>query len=339
MTRPAVSRRNRLGNVAAVVLLTSSAVTQGTAYAQTDGAWRPSKPIELVAGSTAGGALDRTARDIQAALQKQKLVDVPVIVTNKPGAGSSIAWSYVARQRGDGHVLTVIIPGLLTNRLMGIGSVSPKDLVPVAIVSSEYVVFGVNSTSPVKTGRDLVATLRAEPAKLNIGIATALGGASHIAVAQTMKAAGVDTQRLHFIVYGSSADAVTALLGNHIDLVAASAGNFLPVMQGGRIRTLAITAPSRVPGAFASIPTWQEQGVNVVFSAWRGLAADRDLTPTQLRFWDDTIRKMAQSKEWIELIERNNERATYLSSSEAEAFLDGQSKDLNRTLTELGLVK
>ena len=320
-------------------LLLSALCTTGGASAQGLAEWRPSKPVEIVAGSTAGGALDRTARDVQSALQRQKLLDVPLVVTNKPGAGSSIAWAHVSNQRADGHLLTVIIPGLLTNKAMGIGTLTYKDVLPVAILSSEYVVFGVNTSSEVRSGRELVKLLRADPARLNIGIATALGGASHIAVAQTMKAAGVDVQRLHFIVYPSSADAVTALLGNHIDLVAASAGNFLPVLKSGRIRTLAITSQQRVPGVFGDIPTWSEQGVNAVFAAWRGLAGARDMTPAQLRFWDETIRRMVQSTEWAELLERTHQQSNYLGSSEASAYLDAQNRELNRTLVELGLVK
>ena len=311
----------------------------GSAAAQTELDWRPMKLVEIVAGSTAGGALDRTARDVQAALQRQKLVDVSIIVSNKPGAGSSIAWSYVSKQRADANALTVIIPGLLTNKAMGIGSLTHKDLTPIAILSSEFVVFGVNASSELKSGRELVSLLRMDPARLNIGIATALGGASHIAVAQTMKAAGVDIQRLHFIVYASSAEAVTALLGNHLDLVAASAGNFLPVLRSGRVRTLAITSPQRVPGVFADIPTWSEQNVNAVFSAWRGLAGPPGMTPAQLRFWDDTIRRMVQSKDWAELLERTHEQSSYMNSAEAASFLDAQQRDLGRTIVELGLAK
>jgi putative tricarboxylic transport membrane protein len=222
---------------------------------------------------------------------------------------------------------------------MGIGSLTHKDLAPIAILSSEFVVFGVNASSELRSGRDLVSLLRADPARLNIGIATALGGASHIAVAQTMKAAGVDVQRLHFIVYASSAEAVTALLGNHLDLVAASAGNFLPVLSSGRVRTLAITSPQRVRGVFAEIPTWTEQNVNAVFSAWRGLAGPPGMTPAQRRFWDDTIRRMVQSKDWAELLERTHEQSSYMNSADAASFLDAQQRDLGRTIVELGLAK
>ena len=325
------------GIILATKVFVFSVVYIGMASGADD--WRPARNVEIVAGSSPGGALDRTAREVQSAIQSQKLVENPVVVINRPGAGSAIAWDYVSRRTGDGSVLGVTVLGLLTNRITGASALSFQDLTPIAVLSSEYVVFAVPSTSSIGSGQDLITVLRKDPAKLNIGIATALGGASHIAVAQSMKAAGVDIEKLAFIVYPSSSDAVTALLGKHIDMVAASAGNFLPAMQTDRIRTLAVTSPQRLPGLFKNTPTWREQGVNIVFASWRGIAGPKDMPRESVKYWDDIFRKIVASDDWKRSLERNHEQDNYMASDEARRFLSEQDRELTSVLVQLGLAK
>lgn len=320
--------------IGAAVLTAVSALVASTASA-----WQPTQTVEIVAGSSAGGALDRTARQVQLALGSGKIVGQPIIVVDKPGAGSAIAWDYIDRHAGDGHYLSIAIPGLLSNLPMGLSKQSFRDFTPLAILSSEYIVFAVPSSSSINSAADLLAAIRADPARLNIGVATALGGANHLAVCKVMQAAGVDISKLHFIVYRSSADAVAALLGSTIDLVAASASNVIPALDSGRIRAVATTSPQRMSAPLQKIPTWKEQGVDVTFASWRGVVGPKNMTTDQISFWDDALSKMSRSDAWKKALATNLEEASYMKSSDARVFLEGENSSLLGMLSRLGLAK
>jgi putative tricarboxylic transport membrane protein len=210
---------------------------------------------------------------------------------------------------------------------------------PIAVLASEYVIFAVNSNSTIKSGRELISTLQSDPGKFNIGIATALGGASHIAVAQAMKAAGVNIHKLNFIVYPSSAEAVTALLGAHIDMVAASVGNFLPALQTNRLRPLAITSPQRLGGVLRDIPTWKEQGINMTFASWRGMAGPKDMSRDQIAYWNDVFKRLVTIDEWKRSLESEFAQSTYMNSEESKGFLEDQFKTLKAVLGDLQVAK
>lgn len=299
--------------------------------------WRPAKNVEIVAGAGPASSFDRTARAVQRALRDGKLVDVPVAVINRPGGGGAIAWNYLNTHSGDGSYLAVIVPGVLTNRITGSNQLSHKDLSPLAMLYSEYVLLAVNITSPIKSGSEFIAALRKDPASLSIGVATALGGANHLAAVLALKNAGVDIKKTKFVVFPSAPESVTAVAGNHIDAVSASPGNVLP--QASRLRLLAVTAPKRLEGALQEVPTWKEQGVNAVFDSWRGIVGPKGLTRDQVAYWDAIFKRITEDPEWRREATRNYVVNSYMNSSETDIYLDQQYKELEELLGALGLVK
>src|SRR5262249_8395006 len=110
-------------------------------------AWKPEKPIELIAPSAPGGGTDRTARLIQKIWQERRALDVPVTVANKPGGQGTVALPYLKTHAADAHYLEIASAVVLTNHIIGASPFSYTDFTPIAMLNSEYVVFAVKADS------------------------------------------------------------------------------------------------------------------------------------------------------------------------------------------------
>ena len=301
--------------------------------------WKPEKPVEIVIGTTPGGPQDRTGRLIQKILQEQKLVATPVNVVNKPGGGGVIGLTYVSQHPGDGHYMIVNAVTLFTNHITGRTPLSYTEFTPLAVIGAEYVGVAVLADSPIKTGRDLADRLRKDPASMSVSIGTAFGNATHISYALAMKAAGVDIRKLKTVVFNSGGDAMTALLGGHVDAMASAPSTLLQHIKAGKVRMLAVVAPKRLSGDFAVIPTWKELGIDVTFELWRGLAGPKGMTRAQVQFWDDALGKMARSEEWRKQLAQFDMEDVYRNSAETARYWKAEHDEVRGVLTELGLAK
>lgn len=301
--------------------------------------WKPEKNVEIVIGAGAGAAADRTARTLQKIIQDRKLVPVTSSVINKPGASYSLAWIYLNQHPGDGHYLAITTLALLTNTIAGVNPLTYTDVTPIAQLFTDYVVVVVRADSPLKTGKDLVERLKADPSALSIALASALGNQNHIAIALALKAGGVDVKKLKIVVVNSSAVSVTTLLGGHVDVVAATATNVLAQLQAGKVRVLAVSSPQRLPGELASIPTWKEQGYDAVFGNWRGVIGPKGISAAQVGYWEDVFAKVVATDEWKQAMTKNFWSDFYLNSRDSRRFLEEESRQLKALLTDLGLVK
>jgi putative tricarboxylic transport membrane protein len=241
-----------------------------TAHAQ----WKPEKPVEIIIGTSAGGPQDRAGRLIQKILQEQRLVTAPINVLNRPGGGGVIGLTYLGQQPGDAHYMMVNSITLFTNHITGRTQLSYADFTPLAVIGAEYVGVAVLADSPLKTARNLAERLRSDPGSLSVSIGTAFGNATHISHALAMKAAGVDIRKMKTVVFNSGGDAMTALLGGHVDAMASAPSTLRQHVKSGKVRLLAIVAPQRLAGDFAAVPTWKELGIDVTFDLGRRAWAD-----------------------------------------------------------------
>ncbi|HYH42314.1 MAG TPA: tripartite tricarboxylate transporter substrate binding protein [Burkholderiales bacterium] len=302
-------------------------------------AWAPQKNVELVVPNPPGGSNDKTARTVERILVQNKMIPSSLTVVNRAGAGGSLAYSYVEQHKGDPHYLVVAGPALLTNHITGASKLHHTDLTPVASLFDDYTVFAVNADSPIKTGKDLVDRLRKDPKSVAIGFSPLLGSHNHIAAGLLMKAIGGNVRDLKVVAYKGSADAIPNLMGGHIDLVTTAAGNIAGHVASGKLRVVAITAPQRLGGALAQVPTWNEQGVKVTFGAWRAIFAPKGLTPQQSAYWQGILRKATGVPEWKEDLDKNYWANVFVPGDEFAKELDRDYTAMKTILQELGLAK
>jgi putative tricarboxylic transport membrane protein len=131
---------------------------------------------------------------------------------------------------------------------------------------------------------------------------------------------------------------MTALLGGHVDLVPVSLGVLVPELQAGRIRVLAVSAPQRVSGAFADIPTWREQGSDAVVSVWRGAFGARALSPAQVAYWEAVFQRLIATPEWQKEVETVHATSAFMGSARTREYMERDYAAQKALLTDLGLV-
>jgi len=318
-------------------LLLAASLLCGTAPAAL--AWQPTKPVEIVVPTTPGGGIDRTGRTLQRILQEGGLVNVPVTVVNKPGAGGAVSLVYLNQHTGDAHYIAINSPNLIANDINGRSTVKYKDVTPLANLFSEYTVIAVRADSPIRTGQDFIDRLRRDPGSVAVSTPTTLGSVNHLSFALVAKAAGVDVKKLKAVVLGSGGDAVTALLGGHIDAHTGTPSSVVRMVQAGKIRVVGILAPKRIGGPYAGTPTWTEQGYRAVMDTWRGVIGPKDLTADQVAYWDGVLSKAVATAVWKATLEQNVWEANYLDSAGTRRLFDGDNAEYRAILGELGMVR
>jgi putative tricarboxylic transport membrane protein len=266
-------------------------------------------------------------------------VPVSVTVVNKPGGGGNIAYTYLNQFMGDGHYLATATATLLTNNILGISPLNYTHFTPVSVLYGEYIGFATNADSPLKTGKDLIARLKNAPDSVTFAFGTSRGNANHIGIALALKAAGIDPARIKVVVYKASIEATTALMGGHVDVVATPMSTYLPVLESGKLRIIAIAAPQRVGGRFSGVPTWKEQGYDAVMPSYRMFIAARGLSAQQRRYWDGVFSKLAKSEAWQKELAANEWQDAYMNSADSVKYLDARYAEYRKILTELKLAK
>ncbi len=301
--------------------------------------WQPNKNIELIAPAAAGSAMDGIARLFQRVVQNKQLAKANITIVNKAGGGNAVGFAYLAAHAGDPHFLIATPFTIITNKITGTNSLNYQDFTPIAMLADEHIGFVVNANSPIKTAKDLLARLKADPASVSMALASALGNANHIAISLAAKTVGADAKRFKIAVFNSSGESITAVLGGHTDLAITTAGLLGQQVQSGRLRVLAVAARERISGPLASVPTLREQGIDVVFGSWRALVGSRGMTAEQIVYWESLAAKVTAQDEWLQDLNQNSLAPFFMGSEETRKYLNAQNEQLRGVLQDLGMAK
>ncbi|MBR0661581.1 Bug family tripartite tricarboxylate transporter substrate binding protein [Neoroseomonas oryzicola] len=216
----------------------------------------PNRPLRMLVGFTPGGAVDISARSFT-----PKMGDAlgqPVIVDNRPGAGSNIATEAAARSPADGHTMLLATLGALvvSPMVMRLAFDPQRDLAPVSIAVDLFNILVVPADRPWRSTAELIAAAKAAPGRLSYGT-SGIAGSPHLAGVLFDRMAGIETVPVH---YRGGALIATDLLSGRIDFSFATAPSVLPHVQSGRLRALAVPTIQR-SRLLPEVPTVAESGV------------------------------------------------------------------------------
>ncbi len=262
-------RWRKVARVAALFMMSFAAM------AQTNVGSYPARPIRIIVPQSPGASTDLTAR-----LVAQHLSDAfkqPVVVDNRPGAGTIIGTELVVRAAPDGHTLMVVASGITVNP--SVYKRMPydieRDLAPVTQLTRFSNLLAAHPTFTAKTLQDVLALARAKPGTINYASA-GLASGTHMSMELLKTMTGID---LVHIPYTGGGPAVTAAIGGQVQLNIGTTVGVLPHVRSGRLRAIAVTTAARTPAA-PEIPTFAESGVpGYDHGPWNGLFAPAKTPP------------------------------------------------------------
>ncbi|MBB5696165.1 Bug family tripartite tricarboxylate transporter substrate binding protein [Muricoccus pecuniae] len=265
-----MNRRNLL-------MLTGSCLTPAQLHAQQQRSWPSGRSIEIIVPFPPGGGMDVMARAFLPFLQAH-LSGASFVIINRGGAGGQIGIEAVANAKPDGYTLgTAAFLSLVSMPIERQVRWRAADLTYLGNVVDDPCGLFVATSSPFKSLSDVVAAAKAQPGQLNFGI-VGIGGDDHITMLLLEEAAGV---RLSNVPFTGTAQMLTPLLGGLLELGAFNLSEGLPLVREGKIRALGLAAPERSTLA-PQVPTYREQGIDLIGSASRGFFAPPGL-PASVR--------------------------------------------------------
>ena len=271
----------------------------------------PTRTIEFVVPFSAGGGSDIFARTIVSIINQYNMVDQTINVVNRTGGGGAIGYAFTAEQYGDPYFLAAVGSSFYNAYLVGQSPVNFRDFRVVGALADESLGVWVRYDSPITSLREAIEMVREEPGSL---IISSTGGISLGSVAYYMLQHEEDVE-FSYVPFDGGADALTALLGGHVDITLENPGTARAHHEAGTIRLLAIAYEHRIPG-FEDVPTFREEGVDIVLSQVRGFIMPAGTPDYAIAFWEDIFRQVFETPEFQEAYLLENSLIPLLLNSE-----------------------
>jgi tripartite-type tricarboxylate transporter receptor subunit TctC len=292
----------------------------------------PSKPVTLLVPFAAGGAADALTRMMADHVRSKR--NVAAAVEYKPGAGATLAPGQVARAEPDGTTLGLysISPFVVVPHLQKVPYDPLKDFTFIGVYAYIPIAFYVKADSALKDWPGVVKYARDNPGKLRWGT-SGVRGAAHIAVEAAFRKEGVKTT---FVPFTGGAEAITALLGNHIEAVISA--DWGPQVSAGTVRLLAFTG-SEKPEAHASLPTFKALGYPLSTEAVYGLFGPARLPKEIVSYWEGAIQEMMTTPAFATGLKAISASPVYMDSARFTADVAENHRRIGEAIDALGFKK
>jgi len=279
----------------------------------------PSKTVEVVVPYAPGGGTDNLMRTITGIIDENKWSPVPLNVNNRAGGSGAIGYNYLINKKGDPHVIAGATPMIVSGKIEGRLPGNHRDAMTVLmIVAIDELMLSVRTESPYKTIDDFVKAAKAKPGGLTVG-GTATLTEDHIFTYLFEKAAGI---QLKYVPFNSGGEVTAALMGGHIDAAVENPNEIVAQIESGKAKNLAVAAQKRLKDA-ADVPTFAERGYKFYWEQMRGVVGPANMSPEAVKWWQDTLKKVVQTKKWQEdYIKRNLLTPTDWTGDQALKYLD-----------------
>ena len=330
LTPPRSTRRQALQRAAAgAAALAAPALFSETARAADK---YPSRPITLIVPWPAGGSSDGVMRAFGQAASK--VLGVPVVVENRPGAGGTMGAAAMVQAKPDGYTLTQLPLGIYRLPHMQNMTFHPVNDITHIVCLTGYT-FGIACTAdaPFKTLKDMVAFAKANPGKLEYGH-TGTGTTPHLAIEEFSDKAGI---QLNPIPFKGSAEILQAILGGHIRVMSGTT-EFAPHVQSGKLRLLA-TLGSQRNKAFPDVPTVKESGWDTITESPFGIGGPKNMDPAVVKAVHDAFKATLDDAEVKATLDKFYMPTIYMSTADYTAYAARTFAAEKATIERLGLAK
>lgn len=318
-----------------------AALSLGLAVASPAAAFEPSAS-ECIAPAAPGGGWDFTCRQVGKVMQDLDLVPGTMQVVNLVGGSGGVAFASVVTKRDSDENLLVAASSATATRLaQGAFPGNNADQVRwIGSVGADYGIIAVAKDSPINTLPELLDKIKADPKSVAIAGGSAVGGWDHLKVLMAARKAGVqDVRQVKYVAFEGGGEAVTQLLAGSVQAFTGDASEAKGFVDSGDIKVLAVLAPERMPGDFASFPTAKEQGIDVVGANWRGFYAPGKISDEAYDYWVDAVQTVYTSDEWKQIMTQSGLAPLDKSGPEFQAFVMESIAEIQELSREIGILK
>ncbi|WP_428687757.1 tripartite tricarboxylate transporter substrate binding protein [Roseibium sp.] len=275
----------------------------------------PERPIKMIVAYSAGGGTDIAARTLAPFIEKY--LGGTIVVENKAGAGGEIGFSELAKARADGYTIGFInSPNVLTIPIERSTSYSLADLSPIANVIYDPGAFSVRADSDIETLDDLIAFAKKNPGAVTYGT-TGIGSDDHLAALAFQRQAGIEMTHIPF---KGNVDVRAAVLGGHIMLASMNVSQTIADHREGSMRLFGQMSNQRWDGA-SEIPTFKEQGYDIIMGSDRGMSAPAGIDPAILSKLSEAVAKAVADPKFLEKAGQQNLPITYMTAADFTSHL------------------
>ena len=284
----------------------------------------------------AGGGWDTTARGVGDALMRSGIVARASYQNMSGGDGSKAIAHLIESADRQTDTLMISSTPIVLKSLKNIFPQSYKDLTPVAAVIADYGAFVVTTDSKYTSWQQMIDDFKLDPRNVLVAGGSVVGGMDHVVAAMAFQKSGVDARTIRYIPYNAGAKAMVGLLSTETQLLSTGLSEALALAEQGEVRILAMTAATRVDHA-PDVLTLSEQGVDMVFTNWRGFFGAPGLPESKVREFQEMLLRMYDTKEWEDIRRKRGWTNLYISGDDFVAFLEDQEIEMARLLGELGI--
>lgn len=318
-------KRALLGALLGIVAATSAATAQK---------FTPTKPVDIVVHTGAGGGNDAFIRAVLIALKKDNVPTPNFTVINKTGGGSTNAMSYLREKAGDDHTIAVYSSVWVSDGLVqAVAPITIDKLTPVAGLVLEPALVVVRAESPFKTLKDFIDAAKATPGKLKQSGGSVLSRDAVVRIV-LMNNTKADWS---FISFPSGGERIAAVLGGHVDMMMIEPSEAGQLIRSGKLRALAQIADQKIEG-FPDVPTIKEAGFNIPnVPQSRGIVGPPDMPPAAVAYYADLFKRAAASPAYKEYLKSTQLENAYIGPTELGKFLLTYQTELREILKGAGV--
>ena len=313
-----------------LIMVLIGTLTSSRAWSQE---FKPSKQIETVVHTGAGGGSDLFARAIAEMMQKEKLIQQRMQVVNKPGGGPAVAMSYLAEKKGETHTVGFYTGVWVTNPLTTVeATVTVKDLTPIVRLVLEPAVIAVKADSPYKNMKDFIEAAKKNPKQLAQSGGT-ITSRDNLMRLLLQKSTGA---QWNFISFPSGGERLAYLLGGHGQMMVIEPQEAGEQIRAGNLRVIASLTEKRL-AALPNVPTINEQGIDVpLIPQARGMLLPPAAPKEVVAYWEGVFDAFVKTPSWKQYVEQNQFEDSYLKGPALSKFIDGLTNQMREVLKEAG---
>ena len=306
-------------------------------------AWEPNKPVEFVVPAGTGGGADQMARLIQGITVKHKLMKESLVVVNKAGGAGAEGFLSVKEAKADPHKIIITLSNLFTTPMATGLPFSWRDMTPVSMMALDQFVLWTNAEKPYKTAAEYIAAVKAAgPSKMKMG-GTGSKQEDQILTVGLEKATGT---KFIYVPYKGGGEVAVQLVGGHIDSTVNNPIEAVAQWRAGTLRALCVFDHDRMPykekvtatQSWYDIPTCKEAGVPTAYLMLRGIFMAPGVTPDQVAYFTELLKKVRETPDWKEYMEKGAFNRTSMSGPEFRKWLEGAETMHKQLMVEAGFM-